>query len=93
MKEVHHLRALQAFDTAANHSSLSRAAESLGVTHSAVSRQIKQLETYLGVHLLHRRPNGVEKTDVSFPPKTGPLFWPRKGDGRWLGSGTLTRIS
>ncbi|WP_282609460.1 transcriptional regulator GcvA [Pelagibius sp. Alg239-R121] len=64
MNEVHHLRALQAFDTAATHSSLSRAAETLGVTHGAVSRQIKQLETYLGVHLLHRRPNGVEKTDA-----------------------------
>lgn len=64
MKEVRHLRALQAFDTAATHSNLSRAAEALGVTHGAVSRQIKQLETHLGVHLLHRRPNGVEKTDA-----------------------------
>ncbi len=64
MKKVHHLRALQAFDAAATHSSLSRAAETLGVTHGAVSRQIKQLETYLGVHLLHRRPKGVEKTDA-----------------------------
>ena len=62
MSEVRHLRALQAFDTAASLSSLSRAAESLGVTHGAVSRQIKQLELYLGVHLLLRRPNGVEKT-------------------------------
>ena len=64
MSEVRHLRALQAFDTAATHSSLSKAAEVLGVTHGAVSRQIKQLESYLGVHLLHRRPNGVEKTDA-----------------------------
>ena len=64
MKEVRHLRALQAFDAAATHSSLSKAAETLGVTHGAVSRQIKQLETYLSVHLLHRRPNGVEKTDA-----------------------------
>ena len=64
MTEVRHLRALQAFDAAATHSSLSKAAETLGVTHGAVSRQIKQLETYLGVHLLHRRPNGVEVTDA-----------------------------
>lgn len=64
MNEVRHLRALQAFDAAASHSNLSRAAESLGVTHGAVSRQIKQLEIYLGVQLLHRRPNGVEKTDA-----------------------------
>ena len=64
MKEVRHLRALQAFDAAATHSSLSKAAEALGVTHGAVSRQIKQLELYLGVALLHRRPNGVETTDA-----------------------------
>lgn len=62
MSEVRHLRALQAFDAAATHSSLSKAAEALGVTHGAVSRQIKQLEQYLRVPLLHRRPNGVEKT-------------------------------
>ena len=60
---VRHLRGLQAFDVAARCSNLSRAAEELGVTHGAVSRQIKQLETYLGVALLHRLPNGVEKTD------------------------------
>ena len=62
MNEVRHLRALQAFDAAATHSSLSKAAEVLGVTHGAVSRQIKQLEQYLDIPLLHRRPNGVEKT-------------------------------
>lgn len=64
MTKVRHLRALQAFDAAATHSSLTRAAEALGVTHGAVSRQIKLLETYLGVHLLNRHPNGVEKTDA-----------------------------
>ncbi len=64
MKDLRHLRALQAFDAAATHSSLSRAAEALGVTHGAVSRQVKLLEQYLGIALLHRRPNGVEKTDA-----------------------------
>ena len=59
---VRHLRALQAFDVAASLSSLSKAAAELGVTHGAISRQIKQLEDYLGVSVLHRRPNGVEKT-------------------------------
>ena len=62
MKPVRHLRALQAFDAAATTSNLSKAAELLGVTHGAVSRQIKQLEAHLGVTLFHRRPNGVEKT-------------------------------
>ena len=64
MNDVRHLRALQAFDAAGTHSSMSKAAETLGVTHGAVSRQIKQLEQYLGVPLLHRRPNGVAMTDA-----------------------------
>lgn len=64
MRNIPHLRALQAFDAAAASSNLSRAAEMLGVTHGAVSRQVKQLEHYLGVSLLHRLPGGVEKTDA-----------------------------
>ena len=64
MSEVRHLRALQAFDQAATHASLSRAAEILGVTHGAVSRQIKQLEQFVGAPLLVRRANGVQKTEL-----------------------------
>ena len=64
MKPVRHLRALQAFDVAATTSNLSKAAEILGVTHGAVSRQIKQLEQALGQSLFYRRQNGVEKTSV-----------------------------
>ncbi|MCF6329305.1 MAG: LysR substrate-binding domain-containing protein [Henriciella sp.] len=62
MENLRHLRALQAFDEAATHSSLSKAAVVLNVTHGAVSRQIKLLELHLGVTLFHRRPNGVEMT-------------------------------
>jgi DNA-binding transcriptional LysR family regulator len=61
-ENLRHLRALQAFDEAATHSSLSKAGEVLNVTHGAISRQIKQLELHLGVSLFHRRPNGVELT-------------------------------
>lgn len=61
---LRHLRALQAFDETATHSSLSRAADALNVTHGAVSRQIKLLELHLGVSLFHRRPNGVELTQA-----------------------------
>ena len=61
-RNVRHLRGLQAFDAAAACANLSKAADELGVTHGAVSRQIKQLEAYLGVALLRRHPNGVEKT-------------------------------
>lgn len=59
---LRHLRALQAFNETAIHSSLSKAADALNVTHGAVSRQIKLLELHLGVSLFHRRPNGVELT-------------------------------
>jgi len=59
---LHHLRALQAFDEAARHASFSKGADSLHVTHGAVSRQIKLLEAYLGVTLFHRRAGGVELT-------------------------------
>lgn len=64
MSEVRHLRALQAFDAAATHASLSKAADILGVTHGAVSRQIKQLEQYAGVPLLVRHANGVQTTEL-----------------------------
>ncbi|MEM7302896.1 MAG: LysR substrate-binding domain-containing protein [Pseudomonadota bacterium] len=64
MAIIRHLRALQAFDVVAKRSNLSRAAEDLGVTHGAVSRQIKQLEEHLGVALLRRLPGGVDLTDA-----------------------------
>ena len=64
MKPIRHLRALQAFDAAATTSNLSKAAKVMGVTHGAVSRQIKQLEQYLGLVLFYRRSSGVEKTSA-----------------------------
>jgi LysR family glycine cleavage system transcriptional activator len=45
------LNALRAFEAAARHRSLSRAAEELHVTHSAISHQIKALEAELGTTL------------------------------------------
>ena len=64
MTTVRHLRALQAFDAVATRLNLSKAANDLSVTHGAVSRQIKQLEQYLGVALLRRLPNGVQLTSA-----------------------------
>ncbi|WP_170381955.1 LysR substrate-binding domain-containing protein [Ruegeria atlantica] len=63
-ENLRHLRALQAFDETATHSSLTKAADVLNVTHGAISRQIKLLELHLGVTLFHRRPNGVELTQA-----------------------------
>lgn len=48
------LNALRAFEATARHRSISRAAVELGVTHGAVSRQIKVLEEVMGVALLMR---------------------------------------
>ena len=48
------LNALRAFESAARHLSLTRAAEELHVTPAAVSHQVKGLEAYLGVKLFRR---------------------------------------
>jgi LysR family glycine cleavage system transcriptional activator len=50
------LTALRSFEALGRHLSFSRAAEALGVTHGAVSRQIASLETLLGVKLVERGP-------------------------------------
>ncbi len=48
------LTALQFFDAAVRHMSFTRAARELNVTQSAVSRQIRQLEEYVGRPLFRR---------------------------------------
>lgn len=53
---------LRAFDVAARNLNLSAAAEEMNVTHSAVSRQVKQLEQRLGVQLFERLPRGLKLT-------------------------------
>jgi LysR family glycine cleavage system transcriptional activator len=54
--------ALRALEAAARHSSYSRAAEELSVTHGAVSQQIRRLEAELGATLFKRRGNSMEPT-------------------------------
>lgn len=56
------LRAIKAFVAAAKCLSFSRAAESLCVTPAAISRQIKELEDYLGAELFSRSGRAVELT-------------------------------
>jgi LysR family glycine cleavage system transcriptional activator len=48
------LKALLAFEAASRHGSFAHGAEELGVTPSAVSHQIQQLEAFLGVTLFQR---------------------------------------
>ena len=49
------LKSLQAFEAACRHGSFAQGAAELGVTPSAVSHQIQQLEEFLGVSLFQRR--------------------------------------
>lgn len=58
------LAALQAFKSAARHLSFTRAAEDLMLTQSAVSRQIGNLETTLGVRLFERTGSRLVLTDT-----------------------------
>jgi LysR family glycine cleavage system transcriptional activator len=56
------LRLLRAFSLAARQSSFKLAADRLGLTPSAVSHQVKELEDILGVVLFERRTRAVELT-------------------------------
>lgn len=53
------LTALRFFDMAARYESFVKAAQELHITHSAISRQIRLLEEYLGVALFERRNRAV----------------------------------
>ena len=59
------LNALKAFESAARHQSLKRAAQELNVTPAAISHQVKALEEYVGVALFHRRSRGLELTPAA----------------------------
>ena len=59
------LNALKAFESAARHLSLKRAAQELSVTPAAISHQVKALEDYLGVALFHRLNRGLELTPAA----------------------------
>ena len=62
MPKMPPLNPLHAFHVAARSGSFSRAAQEMGVTQSAVSRQISTLEEYLGTKLFIRESRGIELT-------------------------------
>lgn len=64
MRRLPNLTALRAFEAAARHESLTRAAEELNVAHPALSRQIRELEAWLGCALFHRHNRGLSLTDA-----------------------------
>lgn len=55
---------LQAFEVVARQGSFTRAAQELCITQGAVSKQIKQLETFLGVNLFVRARHGLVLTQA-----------------------------
>ena len=56
------LKNIVAFEAAARHSSLTLAAKELGVTREAVSRQIRNLEDFLGVKIFSRLHRAIALT-------------------------------
>ena len=69
------LNALRAFEAAARHLSISKAADELSVTPAAVSHQVRALEQYLGVPLFRRLNRALMLTDA------GQIFLPGLRDG------------
>ena len=70
------LNAIKAFEAAARHRSFTRAAMELGVTHGAVSRQIRVLEEWLGVRLFVRTSRNAVPTEAgaALLSETGPAL-------------------
>ncbi|WP_339672224.1 transcriptional regulator GcvA [Dasania marina] len=64
------LNSLRAFEVAARHLSFREAADELSVSHSAISHQVKLLETQLCTELFHRGVRSVELTEA------GALYYP-----------------
>ena len=56
------LNALRAFEATARHLSFTRAAQELAVTQTAISHQVRQLESHLGKTLFVREPRRVRLT-------------------------------
>uniref|UniRef100_UPI003F491930 LysR substrate-binding domain-containing protein n=1 Tax=Cupriavidus yeoncheonensis TaxID=1462994 RepID=UPI003F491930 len=63
-RQIPSTRSLLAFDAVARHQSVSKAAEELNLTHSAVSQQLRLLEEQLGVRLMQRGARGMVLTEA-----------------------------
>ncbi|WP_338525293.1 LysR substrate-binding domain-containing protein [Pseudomonas batumici] len=76
MRQLPPLNMLRVFEEVARHRSFNQAATALNVTQGAVSRQIKQLEDYLGVALFVRTPRGLSLTEsgMALSPQLGDAF-------------------
>jgi DNA-binding transcriptional LysR family regulator len=76
MRQLPSLNMLRVFEEVVRHRSFSQAALGLNVTQGAVSRQIKQLEDYLGVALFIRTPQGLSLTEtgIALSPHLSDAF-------------------
>lgn len=63
MRRLPKINTLKAFEAAARYLSLTKAADELNVTASAMSQQVRQLEDQLGVQLFDRLVTGLALTD------------------------------
>ena len=63
VKPLPPLNAVRAFEAASRHLNPSRAAEELGVTQGAISKQVIALEDFIGMQLFHREPGGLRLTN------------------------------
>ena len=63
MDPIRNLRSIQVFQLAFKHRNVSRAAQALNASQSAVSYHIKKLEDDLGVALFRRTARGLEPTE------------------------------
>ncbi|MGR5542432.1 LysR family transcriptional regulator, partial [Vibrio campbellii] len=59
----HSHKAFRVFECVARHMSFTHAAQELYVTQGAVSRQVKQLEEFLGTELVVRKHRSIELTE------------------------------
>lgn len=72
-RDLPSLTSLRAFTAAAEYRNLTRAAEVLHVTHSAISQQIRALERRLGARLIMRGQHGITLTSQGEYLSTGLL--------------------
>ena len=87
MRRLPPLHALRAFEAAARHLHFSRAADELGLTPTAISHQVRQLEEMLGVELFRRYPRPVRLSPA------GEKLFPVVRDSLDLISGAIEQLS
>src|SRR5262245_8812464 len=70
------LNSLRAFEAAARHQNLSRAAQELAVTHGAISRQVAKLEEFLNAKLFEHKHQQVilTKRGAAYAARLQVLF-------------------